>query len=109
MDRGGPWRDEHEAAVATGLELRIVRAYTESALIGQAEGYGEADLAELRRIRRLVEDLELEHPAIEVVLRMRRRLLALQAEVQRLESELRRSRAAAPPGTWLDAEWTDTR
>ncbi len=68
----------------------------------------EADLAELRRVRRLIEDLGLDYPAIEVVLRMRRRLLALQADMQRLQTELRAIRPAPRQATWIDAEWTES-
>ena len=101
--------NQDEAAAAAALEVMIVRLYAESGLIAPMEGYGEADLAELRRVRRLTEDLGLDHPAIEVVLRMRRRLLALQAEVRRLEAELRRVRRTSHTIPWVDAEWTDLR
>ena len=101
--------DQDEAAAVTALEVMVVRLCAESGLIAPAQGYGEAELAELRRVRRLINDLGLDHPAIEVVLRMRRRLLALQAEVQRLETELRMSRGIARRTTWVDAEWTDLR
>ena len=101
--------DQDEAAAATALEVTVVRLCAESGLIAPRQGYGEADLAELRRVRRLINDLGLDHPAIEVVLRMRRRLLALQAEVQRLETELRMSRGIAHRTTWVDAEWTELR
>jgi hypothetical protein len=107
MDRESRMLRQDEAATVTRLEIEIVQLYAESGLIGQPHGYDEADLAELRRVRRLVDDLGLDHPAIEVVLRMRRRLLELQAEVRRLESELRGSRATASSVTWVDAEWTE--
>jgi hypothetical protein len=62
----------------------------------------------LRRVRRLIDDLELDHPAIEVVLRMRRRLLALEAEVQQLSGELRTLRRVSyTSSSWVEGEWTD--
>ncbi len=47
-----------EAATAAGIDLTVVRLCAESGLIAPAQGYDEADLAELRRVRRLIEDLE---------------------------------------------------
>ena len=107
MKRENRLLNQGEAAVATALDLAVVRLCAESGLIAPEQGYDEADLAELRRVRRLIEDLGLDHPAIEVVLRMRRRLLQLQAEVQRLETELRMARRSVRTVTWVDAEWTD--
>jgi hypothetical protein len=99
--------DAHEAAVATALELTIVQRYAENGLIAPQRGYGEDDLAELRRVRRLLEDLELDHPAVEIVLRMRRNMIALQAEVQRLQAELRRARGSSSRSPALDEIWED--
>ncbi len=44
--------NQYEAATATALEVAVVRLYAESGLIAPRQGYGEADLAELRRLRR---------------------------------------------------------
>ncbi len=99
--------DQDEAAAVTALEVTVVQFCAESGLIAPAQGYGEAELAELRRVRRLIEDLGLDRPAIEVVLRMRQRLLALQAEVERLERELRMARPVLRRASWVDAEWSD--
>ena len=79
-----------EAAKVTGIDITIVRHYADMGLIKPSpEGYSEDELAELRRVRRLREELGLEHPAIEIVLRMRRRIQLLQAEVRRFAEELR--------------------
>ncbi len=99
--------NQDEAATAAALELAVVRLCAESGLIAPAQGYGEAELSELRRVRRLIDDLGLDQPAIEVVVHMRRRLLVLQAQVQHLETELRRARRTPSPARWVDAEWTD--
>ncbi len=96
-----------EAATAVGLDLTVVRLCAESGLIAPAQGYDEADLAELRRVRRLIEDLGLDQPAIEVVVRMRRRLLGLQVQVRRLETEMRLLRRRPRTVVWEDAEWID--
>ena len=94
-----------EAAAATALEITVVRACAESGLIAPPRGYGEADLAALRSVRRLIEDLGLDQSAIEVILPMRQRLFALQAEVRRLEHELRAARRALRRANWVEAEW----
>ncbi len=96
-----------EAATAAGLDLTVVRLCAESGLIAPAQGYDEADLAELRRVRRLIEDLGLDQSAVELVVRMRRRLLTLQAQVRRLETELRLVRRTPRAVVWEDAEWMD--
>ena len=98
---------QDEAAMAVALDLAVVRLCAESGLIAPSQGYDETDLAELRRVRRLIEDLGLDQPAVELVVRMRRRLLTLQAQVQRLETELRRTRRTPSPALWVDAEWVD--
>jgi hypothetical protein len=97
-----------DAAAATAeLEIAIVRRYAELGLIAAPAGYGAPELAELRRVRRLMHELELDHPAIEIVLRMRRQLLALQAEIRRLEAELRSAAPMPAVGDMVDAEWED--
>ncbi len=98
---------ESQAAAAATLDVAVVRLCAEHGLIAPTQGYAEDDMAELRRVRRLTEVLDLDYAAVEVVLRMRRRLLALQAEVQRLERELHRARPVVGPAVWVDAEWTE--
>jgi hypothetical protein len=100
---------ESEAAAAAALDVALVRLCAEHGLIAPTQGYADDDLAELRRVRRLTEVLDLDYAAVDVVLRMRRRMLALQAEVQRLERDLRRGRPVVRPAFWVDAEWTEVR
>ena len=119
--------NREEAASASGMEASVLVHYAGLGLILPSdEGYSEDDLAELRRVRRLHEELELDHTAIEIVLRMRQRIQVLQAEVHRLELALRAmsgpsaSRGSRPEGPgegpghgpqgewdWVDAEWDD--
>lgn len=99
--------NQNEAAAATTLTVTVVRYLAETGVIAPAHGYNDADLAELRRVHRLIEDLHLDQTAVEVVLRMRQRMLALQAEVQRLEAELRAQRRMVQHATFADAEWTE--
>jgi DNA-binding transcriptional MerR regulator len=100
------WYNQHEAAQAAALDVAVLQMYAELGLIAPApQGYGEADLAELRRARRLHSDLDLDYDAVAVVLRMRRRMLALQQEVRRLQAELRAMRRGRSLQEWTDAEW----
>jgi hypothetical protein len=100
---------EDEAAVAVALDVTIVRMLAECGAIKPQQGYGAAELAELRRVRRLIDDLGLDPEAVEVVLHMRRQMLALQAEVRRLQAELRLARRPARPAAWVESEWTEFR
>lgn len=97
--------DAEEAARATRMDVTLVWHYAELGLITPSpRGYSEAEVAELRRVRRLHEDLGLDHPAIEVVLRMARRIRELQDEIRRLESQ---RHAAHDERDWIDAEWEE--
>ncbi|HEY71664.1 MAG: MerR family DNA-binding transcriptional regulator [Chloroflexi bacterium] len=70
------------ASHRTGLAPRTVRRYIRRRLVSDV--LTEAELAELRRIRRLT-DLGVNLAGVEIILRMRRRIEELQAEVARLE------------------------
>jgi len=70
------------AARRCGLAPRTVRRYIRRGLVN--ETLAEADLAELRRIRRLT-DLGVNLAGVEIVLHMRERIEELQAEVDRLQ------------------------
>ena len=100
------WYNQHEAAQAAALEVAVVQMYAELGLIAPApQGYSAADLVELRRARRLHSDLDLDHEAVAVLLRMRRRMVALQQEVRRLQSELHAARMSRSRHAWTEAEW----
>jgi DNA-binding transcriptional MerR regulator len=74
------------AAQQAGVEVYVVRHCVKVGLV--EERLTEQDLAELRRVRRLM-TLGINLPGAEVVLRMRRRIRELQAEVIRLERLVR--------------------
>ncbi len=76
----------------SGLAEEMVHECVARRLIG--ETLTEADLAELRRIRRLLE-LGVNLPGIEVILQMRRRIQSLQAELARWER------------IWREPDWVD--
>jgi MerR family transcriptional regulator, heat shock protein HspR len=96
-----------EAARAAALEPLVVRLCAESGLIAPAGGYGEAEIAELRRVRRLMDDLGLDAAGVEVALHMRRHMLALQAEIRQLRAELRALHRGARSLDWIDGDWIE--
>lgn len=75
------------AARRAGVDVRVVRHCIEVGVMEEA--LTEEDLAELRRVRRLMM-LGINVPGAEVILRMRRRIEELEAEIARLEGHLRR-------------------
>ena len=70
------------AARRTGVSPSTVRRYIRRGLADDT--LAEADLAELRRIRRLT-DLGVNLAGVEIILRMRRQIEVLQAEVAQLD------------------------
>jgi DNA-binding transcriptional MerR regulator len=82
------------AAQLAQISLDILRICEEEGLIqarvmpGGGEGFSVADIRHLARIRRLREVLELELPAVEVVLNLRRRVLDLLAQIDDMERNM---------------------
>ena len=87
----------------TGLSDGYIRKCIQRSLV--SETLSDADLSELRRIRRL-QELGVNLPGIEVILRMRQRIRALQAQMERLEDRWEMSGWLAledlEPGSTLD-------
>lgn len=96
------WRLESAAHLA-GLPARRVRRYVQVGLIrparveGMTDLFGQAELARLRRIRRLVDDLGINLAGIEVVLRLVDELAALRS-VKALPDSLPARAIGAPGG-----------
>jgi hypothetical protein len=67
----------------TGLKAEVLQECVRREVV--SEPLTESDLVELRRIRRLRE-LGVNMPGIEIILHMRRRIEALQAEITRQQS-----------------------
>jgi DNA-binding transcriptional MerR regulator len=107
MTDGDRLFDAEEVARMARIDVTLVGHYAEIGLVTPSpEGYSEIEVAELRRARRLHEDLGLDRDAVEIVLRMARRIRELSAELRRLESE---RFAARDVPDWLEAEWEDCR
>ena len=73
------------AARRSRLTVTTVRRYVRRGLV--EEPIDDADLTTLRRVRRLT-GLGINLAGVEVVLHMRRRIEALQAEIDRLRASL---------------------
>jgi hypothetical protein len=77
----------HLKAIARqiGLDPEAIDFCLEAELVQQAAT--DADIAELRRLRRL-QELEVNLAGAEIILRMRRRLLALHAQMEAMAAEM---------------------
>ncbi|HSF17641.1 MAG TPA: chaperone modulator CbpM [Vicinamibacteria bacterium] len=99
--------DAESAARLARIDVTVVSYYAEIGLVvPSSEGYSPAAVAELRRVRRLHEDVGLDHAAIEIVLRMNARIRQLQEELRRLRLSLSRP-GGELPRDWVESEWED--
>jgi hypothetical protein len=106
MTEEGRFLDAEEAAEVARIDVTLVWHYAEIGLVTPtAEGYSEAEVAELRRVRRLHEDLGLDQDAIEIVLGMARRIRELQAELRREQSAS--STGGERERDWMEADWEE--
>lgn len=94
-----------ELALAVGLPAPVLKYLADIGYIHPFPQLPAAEFDELRRIRRLIDDLEVPFDAIDLVLHMRRRMLAMQREIARLRAELAYRRALDRVTTWVDADW----
>ena len=84
------------AARMVGVQVHTLRYYEKVGIIepsrsqGNIRLYSERDVALLRRMKSLMEDLGVNLAGVEVVLRMSQRMLELQNQVEELGAELRR-------------------
>jgi len=86
------------AARMVGVQTHTLRYYEKIGIIepSRSEGnirlYSDMDIARLRRIKTLMDDLGVNLAGVEVVLRMAQHVTELQRRVEELESELKRMR-----------------
>lgn len=82
----------HVAARLVGLHPRTLRHYEQIGLLerhdAEQSGYSEADLEQVRLIRRLVADLGVNLAGAQVILHMRQQLLDLHREMEHLRRQL---------------------
>lgn len=91
------------AARLVGMHAQTLRQYERLGLVepkrsrGNIRLYSQADVARLRQVQRLVNDLGVNLAGVEVILRMNERIQAMDAEIQRLRREVRRLRGGRLP------------
>jgi len=86
------------AARIVGVQVHTLRYYERIGIIGPSRSqgnirlYSERDIALLRRVKTLMDDLGVNLAAVEVILRMSQRMVELQNHVNKLQSELQKLR-----------------
>ena len=90
------------AARMVGVQTYTLRYYERVGIIepsrsrGNIRLYSERDIAYLRRIKTLMDDMGVNLAGVEVILRIMQQMQGLQSQVQELESELDRLKQAEP-------------
>ena len=96
------------AAQMIGVHQQTLRAYEREGLLtparsaGRQRLYSDDDIARLRVIRRLIDDLGVNLAGADIILRLRTRITELERENRRLRGEIQRQRdqqlpAVRPP------------
>ena len=86
------------AARMIGVQVHTLRYYERIGIIepsrsqGNIRLYSEREVALLRRIKTLMDDLGVNLAGVEVILRMSQRMAELQGHIKELESELQKLR-----------------
>ncbi len=90
------------AARMVGVQTYTLRYYERAGIIepsrsrGNIRLYSERDIAYLRRVKTLMDDMGVNLAGVEVITRIMQQMLELQNQVQELESELDRLKQAEP-------------
>ena len=98
MDNDEPCYVISIAARMVGVQVHTLRYYEKIGIIepsrsqGTIRLYSERDVALLRRVKTLMDDLGVNLAGIEVILRMSLHMAELQSQVKKLESELQKLR-----------------
>lgn len=86
------------AARLVGMHAQTLRQYERVGLVepkrtrGNIRLYSRADVARLRQVQRLINDLGVNLAGVEVILRMNERMQAMEQEIKALRTELQRHR-----------------
>ena len=95
------------AARMVGMHAQSLRYYERAGLLspsrslGRRRLYSPADIARLREIQRMISDLGVNLAGVDVIFRMRQRLLEVESELEETRRELQRlrnTRLPAPRG-----------
>ena len=108
MTNGDDLRDDEPcyvisvAARLVGMHQQTLRYYERAGLVapsrssGQRRMYSPQDIARLREIQRMVSDLGVNLAGVDMIFRMRRRLIEMEAELELAHRELQRLRDGRP-------------
>ncbi len=86
------------AAKMVGAPTHTLRYYERVGIIGPTRSrgnirlYSDRDIALLRRVKSLMDDLGINLAGVEVILRMSQHIRELQSQIEEAESELKRLR-----------------
>jgi MerR family transcriptional regulator/heat shock protein HspR len=86
------------AARLVGMHQQTLRYYERAGLLapsrsrGQRRLYSQADIARLREIQGLISDLGVNLAGVDVIFRMRQRMLEMESEMEELRRQLQRLR-----------------
>ena len=86
------------AARIVGMHAQTLRQYERVGLVapkrtvGRIRMYSRADIARLRQVQRLMNDLGVNLAGVEVILRMNEKMQAMDAELEELRQEVQRLR-----------------
>jgi len=100
------------AARIVGMHAQTLRYYERAGLLrpsrsrGRIRLYSLADIARVRQIQRLINDLGVNLAGAEVVLRMNRQMQEMQQEIDALRQELQRLRDRRLPAPKPEEERT---
>ncbi len=89
------------AARIVGIETHTLRYYERLGLLqpyrseGNIRYYSEGDIEQLRHIKALMNDLGINLAGVEVVLRMTQKMVQMQHQMQKMESEIEGLRQAS--------------
>jgi MerR family transcriptional regulator/heat shock protein HspR len=90
------------AARMVGVQTHTLRYYERVGIIephrsqGNIRLYSERDIAYLKRVKTLMDDMGVNLAGVEVIMRMVQQMLELQNQLQELESELHRFEEPEP-------------
>jgi MerR family transcriptional regulator/heat shock protein HspR len=90
------------AARMVGVQTHTLRYYERVGIIephrsqGNIRLYSERDIAHLKRVKTLMDDMGVNLAGVEVIMRMVEQMLELQNQLQELESELHRFEEPEP-------------
>jgi MerR family transcriptional regulator/heat shock protein HspR len=90
------------AARMVGVQTHTLRYYEKAGIIepsrsrGNLRLYSERDIAHLKRVKTLMDDMGVNLAGVEVIMRMVEQMMELQNQLQELESELHRFEEPEP-------------